>query len=125
MSRRRVWEEVYARFDPERPAEQREDRVDRPGSPTAKIIEALDRPFGQPRVLFTGTVGTGKTTELLRVKDSAALQRISPWEVCFLAGLGLIAEVRRQGAPELPEEHLHSTEGSRACSVPSSCRAFC
>src|SRR5262249_35789335 len=108
MSRRKVWEQVYARFDPERPAEQAADRVDRPGSPAAKIIEALDRPFVQPRVLFTGTVGTGKTTELLRViearrkselvvfldlerhfsevvKDPAALQRVSPWEVCFLA----------------------------------------
>jgi hypothetical protein len=80
-------------------------------------------------VLFTGTVGTGKTTELLRVaearrdkelvvfldlehhfsevvRDAAALQRITPWEVCFLAGLGLIAQVRRECALDLPKEHV-------------------
>lgn len=130
MSRRPTWQQVYERFDPERPAEDRALRVDRPDSPASTILEALDRPFGQPRVLFTGTVGTGKTTELLRVaearrdrelvvfldleryfsdvvKDPPALQRISPWEVCFLAGLGLIAQVREQCGLELPEAHLH------------------
>lgn len=124
-----IWQKVYERFDPDRAAEDRAFRVDRPHSPADKIIRALDRPLRDPRVLFTGTVGTGKTTELLRVaearkekevvvfldlerhfaeviRDAPALQRITPWEVCFLAGLGLIAQVRDQCALELPRTHL-------------------
>jgi len=131
MSRRSEWERVYQRFDPERPAEQPSERVDRPESPAGRIVEALNRPFGQPRVLFTGTVGTGKTTELLRVaearkdrelvvfldlqrhfsdviKDPAALEHISAWEVVFLAGLALVTQLREAGTFELPEAHLRA-----------------
>lgn len=118
MSRRELWQELYQRFDPELPANSRW-RADRPHSPARRIIESLDMPFGDPRILLTGTVGTGKTTELMRVaearkdkelvvyldlarhfseavRDPAALDRISSWEVCFLAGVGLIATARQR-----------------------------
>lgn len=114
MARRDLWQEVHDRFDPEEAA-QKEWRADRKSSPVEQICEALDRPFGAPRVLLTGTVGTGKTTELLRVAeqraaagkefvivldlvrhfsgvvgDLEALQHIGSWEVCFLVGVALL-----------------------------------
>lgn len=133
MSRRAIWQMVYERFDPERPAEEQALRADRPQSPAERIIAGLDRPFGDPRVLFTGTVGTGKTTELLRVtearrdkefvvfldlerhfsevvQDAPALQRISAWEVCFLAGVALIAQARERLGFVPPAEHLRDLE---------------
>ena len=126
-----IWQTIYDRFDPERAAGDPNLRVDRPTSPAMDVIQALDRPRRTPKVLVTGTVGTGKTTELLRVaearggkeivvfldlerhfseviRDAAALQRITPWEVCFLAGLGLIAAFREQCAMSFSEEHLSS-----------------
>ena len=69
MSRRDVWQELYQRFDPERPADSHW-RADRPHSPAEQIIQFLDMPFGDPRILLTGTVGTGKTTELLRMAEA-------------------------------------------------------
>jgi len=114
MSRRDAWRKLHDRFDPEEPA-PRAWRADRESSPVAEICEALDRPFDSPRVLLTGTVGTGKTTELLRIAeqraaagkefvvfldfvrhfgsvvgDIEALQKVSSWEVCFLVGMTLI-----------------------------------
>lgn len=71
MPRRDVWRVIYERFDPEEPA-PKPWRADRKLSPVEEICEALDRPFGSPRVLLTGTVGTGKTTELLRVAEARA-----------------------------------------------------
>lgn len=63
------------------------------------------------RILVTGTIGTGKTTELLRVVEARdgqelvvfldlarhfdrlgrieGLQHVNQWEVCFLVGLAL------------------------------------
>jgi hypothetical protein len=130
MSRREVWQELYQRFDPERPAESRW-RADRPHSPAGRIIQYLDMPFGDPRILLTGTVGTGKTTELLRmaearkdrelvvfldlarqfseaVRDPAALDRISSWEVCFLAGVALIATAQQRLGYTFPEEDIEA-----------------
>lgn len=114
MPRGEIWQTLHERFDPEEAA-RKEWRADRKSSPAAEIGEALDRPFGSPRVLLTGTVGTGKTTELLRVAetraaagrefvilldlvqhfssvvgDLEALQHISSWEVCFLVGVALL-----------------------------------
>jgi hypothetical protein len=91
------------------------------------MLETLDRPFGIPRILLMGTVGTGKTTELLRVaeeressqlvvfldlerhfsnvvKDPNALYRIQAWEVCFLAGLALVARFKERLGVELEPE---------------------
>ncbi|HEX8435268.1 hypothetical protein [Archangium sp.] len=128
MSRRELWQELYQRFDPERPADSRW-RADRPHSPARRIIESLDMPFGDPRILLTGTVGTGKTTELMRVaearkdrevvvfldlarhfsevvRDPAALDRISSWEVCFLAGLALIATAQQRLGYDFPAHYI-------------------
>ncbi|HEX5753210.1 MAG TPA: AAA family ATPase [Archangium sp.] len=123
MSRRDLWRELYERFDPESPATMKW-RAPRPHSPAKKIVETLDRPFGTPRILLMGTVGTGKTTELLRiaeereqrelvvfldlerhfthvVKDPNALYRIQAWEVCFLAGLALVFRLKERLGIEL------------------------
>jgi predicted ATPase len=126
MSRRDLWRELYERFDPESPATMKW-RAPRPHSPAKKILETLDRPFGTPRILLMGTVGTGKTTELLRIaeereqrelvvfldlerhftqvlKDPNALHRIQAWEVCFLAGLALVFRFKERLGIELEPE---------------------
>lgn len=133
MSRRDLWQELFQRFDPEVPAQQPAWRADRPLSPVEAIGNALDRPFGIPHVLLTGTVGTGKTTELLRIAqarahkefvvyldldrhfqevvgDPAALQQVSSWEVCFLAGLALLRSAEEKLAFSFPKEHLNDLE---------------
>lgn len=79
--------------------------------------------------MLTGTVGTGKTTELFRIAeerrgkelviflqldrhfldivgDPAALETVSPWEVCFLAGLVILRAAEEVGFA-LPEIHRH------------------
>jgi hypothetical protein len=132
MSRRDLWKTLYERFDPEHPAEARW-RADRPLSPAERIAQLLGMPFGDPRILLMGTVGAGKSTELLRIKeardkedlvvfldlarhfsevvrDSAALERISPWEVCFLAGIGLVTTLRNKLGYEFPAADLKELE---------------
>lgn len=132
MSRRETWQLLYERFDPERPAIS-QWRADRPHSPARRIVDSLDMPFGDPRILLAGTVGTGKTTELLRVvearkerelvvfvdlarhftevvRDSAALDRISSWEVCFLAGVALIGTIREKIRFEFPAEDIDALQ---------------
>jgi hypothetical protein len=135
VSRRDIWKTIFERFDPERPAETEAAawRADRPLSPREAIVKALDRPFGTPRVLLTGTTGTGKTTELLRiaearaakefvvflnlqrhfeevVQDPAALQNVSAWEVCFLAGVALLRGAAERLGFSFPETHLRDLE---------------
>ncbi len=128
MSRRALWKTLYERFDPERPAEARW-RAARPLSPAERIIQLLGMPFGDPRILLMGTVGSGKSTELMRVKearekedlvvfldlarhfsevvrDSAALDRVSPWEVCFLAGVALITTLKNKLNYEFPAAEI-------------------
>jgi hypothetical protein len=113
MSRRAIWEEIYKRFDPLRPASNPAWRAPRSRSPAKQIIERLEPQFIQPRVLLTGTVGTGKSTELLRIAearagqdfvilldlnrhfsevmgDQEALNRVSSWEVVFLSALAVV-----------------------------------
>lgn len=112
MSRRDLWETVYKRFDPFRPAENPAWRAERIRSPASKIIQRVAMPFGNTRALLTGTTGTGKSTELLRIAearsgqdlvvvldlhrhfsevvgDEQALRNVSAWEVVFLAGLAV------------------------------------
>lgn len=112
MSRRAVWERLYERFDVDEHVTDPCWRADRAVSPAAKIVEILASPFASDaRILVTGTAGTGKTTELLRVAAArashelvvfldvarhferlgrtAGLQHVSSWEVCFLVGLAL------------------------------------
>lgn len=111
------WREIYRRFDPERPADRPDWRVERSYSPVRKIVDRLEFDEGPCRVLLTGTVGCGKTTELLRLvesrrdsefvvfidvdqhfarvlSDPAALGAVRAWEVIFLVGLQLLRDVR-------------------------------
>lgn len=114
------WVEIWNRFDPERPEQEPRRRVPRSYGPAAKFSRLLDIPVGErPRMLLLGTVGCGKSTELLhiaeeraskefvvflplethfeeRVGDSAALQKIATWEVCFLAGLAIYRAARER-----------------------------
>jgi hypothetical protein len=133
MSRRPIWQTLFERFDPERPADEPAWRAPRTLSPAEAISEALDRPFGTPRVLLTGTIGTGKTTELYRIAeeraprefvvyvdlerhfsevvgDTPALQNVASWEVCFLAGLALLRAAEERLAFRLPGPHLQDIE---------------
>jgi hypothetical protein len=128
MSRRALWKTFIERFDPEAPVQQAAWRAARIRSPAQTICERLDVPVGTPRLLVTGTVGTGKTTELYRiaeqraatdfvvlvdverhfsdvVKDAPALQRISSWEVCFLMGIALLRAAEERLAFNFPKAH--------------------
>ncbi|HRI63184.1 MAG TPA: hypothetical protein PK156_03075 [Polyangium sp.] len=125
-----LWQEIHARFDPQLPARETQ-RAERTNSPVNIIGESLDLPMGIPRALLTGTIGTGKTTELFRIAeerrgkefviflqldrhfqetvgDFAALETVSPWEVCFLAGLSILRGAEQFGFrfPEIHEREL-------------------
>lgn len=129
MSRRPVWEQLYKRFDPLLPAQDRSSRADRERSPAGEIATLLGMPFAETRVLLTGTVGTGKSTELLRIAearaaedfvvvldlhrhfsqvmgDEQALERVEAWEVVFLAGVALVRAVTDLLPYPIPEQHL-------------------
>ncbi|HSN97952.1 MAG TPA: hypothetical protein VLS89_06625 [Candidatus Nanopelagicales bacterium] len=130
MSRRPIWEEIYKRFDPFRPAENPAWWAKRVRSPAAKIVQRVAMPFGDTRALVTGTTGTGKSTEILRIAkarsgedlvivldlqrhfsvvvgDEQALRRISSWEVIFLAGLAIVrATSELMAHAPVPEEYI-------------------
>jgi hypothetical protein len=115
MSRRPDWQHIWQRFDPEEPAHNPAWRADRPHSPIRRILRKLDLPFAQGRLpmLLSGITGSGKSTELLRVRearrdqdlvlfldllkhfrsigDSDALQYVEAWEVVYQAGLAVLA----------------------------------
>jgi hypothetical protein len=128
MSRRPTWKTLIERFDPETPVQSSAWRASRSRSPAQVICERLDVPVGIPRVLVTGTVGTGKTTELYRIAeertakefvvfvdlerhfsevvgDTPSLEGISSWEVCFLMGVALLRAAEEQLHFELPKTH--------------------
>lgn len=111
MTRTDIWKEIYARFEPEKPADA-QWRADRPESPIRRIEGMLDANLGHRQIYFMGSVGTGKSTELLRlaearqakdfvvyidlvrhfeevVADGPALYRVSAWELCFLAAVAI------------------------------------
>jgi len=125
---RDTWQEIFQRFDPDVPPDPRW-RAERDLSPFGEIVNALDRTFTMPHVLLTGTTGTGKTTELLRVAeqrarkgaefvifldldrhfnetvgDSAALTGIASWEVCYLVGIALIRAAGDRFGYTFPED---------------------
>ncbi|MDI3285951.1 AAA family ATPase [Polyangium sp. 15x6] len=133
MSRRDTWLTVIDRFDPELSPRNPAWRTPRSRSPAGTICEWLDIPRGIPRLLVTGTIGTGKTTELQRiaeeragkefvvfvdlerhcsevVHDAQAIERVSPWEVCFLMGVALLRAAEERLAYHLPEEHRKDLE---------------
>lgn len=130
-SRQEVWKQILNRFDPDlvtKPAW----RADRDDSPAGRIVASLDRPTASPpKVLLSGTIGIGKSTELYRIAearaqkgdefvilldlvrhfrkvvgDLEALQNVSSWEVCFLAGLALIRAANERLGYEFPPEQL-------------------
>ncbi len=128
-----LWPEIYRRFDPEEPGVIPAWRANRPGSPTASILADLGLEVYTPKVLLTGTIGTGKTTELERIAearagqdfvilldlyrhfhrvvgDVAALQKVTAWEVCFLAGLALVRAARERLGYEAREEMTQGLE---------------
>ncbi len=124
---RDFWQAVYDRFDPEEPPPAHW-AVDRPNSLVTYVDQALRRPFGEKRFLIFGTVGTGKTTELLKIASrqtdqqltvfidlwrhfsesvgsSAALEHVQPWEVLLLIGLGVYrTAVDRLGHQFAPDD---------------------
>ncbi len=135
---RQTWEEIARRFDPDTPPEP-QWRATRDLSPVPEIEAALDVPaaFGSPHVLLTGTTGTGKTTELLRVAerraargkefvlyidldrhfnetvgDSEALAHIASWEVCFLVGIALIRAAEDRLGDQFPADQLKELQES-------------
>lgn len=133
MSVRPTWQKLIERFDPELPAQKPEWRAVRTRSPAKTICDWLDIPVGIPRLLLTGTIGTGKTTELYRIAetraskefvvfvdlerhfadvvgDAPALQRIASWEVCFLMGVALLRAAKERLSFELPDQHRRDLE---------------
>lgn len=115
----KTWAKVYERFDPERPAD-RAWRVDRKYSPAKAIVDELARPMGgHKHYMILGGLGSGKSTELIgiaearsergpvvfldlvkhfetRLNDIAALDRVQPWEVILLVGLGVFAAAEQR-----------------------------
>lgn len=136
MTIQELWQEINLRFDPQSPVplEHPEWRAERTYDPLRKIQAKLSLRSGTPRrILYLGTVGTGKTTELHRlagelakrdfvlfvdlldhfdhvVQDVARLQDVSAWEVCFLIGLMLAPTAAALGGPddEDPLVELHA-----------------
>lgn len=135
MSRREVWEKIYQRFDVYEYVTSSRWRADRALSPARKIVEILSTPFASDaRILVTGTIGTGKTTELLRVAEARAghelvvfldlarhfdrlgrsegLQHVSQWEVCFLVGLALYKTAEEELGFLFPRDLLKDLESA-------------
>lgn len=127
-SPREVWQEIWKRFDPYEAAPA-PWRADRDASLVADILGELEHSPITPHVLLTGTTGTGKSTELLRVAeqraaqgdefviyldldrhfnvsvgDVEALQNIASWEVCYLVGLALLRAAAERLGFTFPED---------------------
>jgi AAA ATPase domain len=146
MSRRDAWQQVIERFKPEERGAPASWRAERPRSPIAEIERRLDTPSADPHVLLTGTMGTGKTTELhhlateradrefvvlidlARVLSSEgighaeALHRIDAWEVCFLAGVALYRAAREQLGFAFPESHVTALRDAWTALQPAAAR---
>lgn len=135
MSRREIWQKIYQRFDVYEYVTSPAWRADRVLSPARKIVEILSTPFASDaRILVTGTIGTGKTTELLRVAEARAnhefvvfldlarhfdrlgriegLQHVNQWEVCFLVGLALYRTAEDQLGFPFPKGLLKDLESA-------------
>lgn len=107
-----LWKTVHARFDPGSPPAERGWRVDRTDRSLHRIRQRLQAPFGAPRILLAGTVGSGKTTQMQRIAeeragrdlvvlfdlqrhlegvlgDLDALESVEAWEVAVLVGLAV------------------------------------
>ncbi|MFO0592112.1 MAG: AAA family ATPase [Polyangiaceae bacterium] len=128
MSQHGPWEEVWRRFDPEEPAKDPAWRADRPHSPVRRILRKLGLPFAgaNTAMLLSGTTGSGKSTELLRVRDARkgndlvlfldllrhfrdigdadALQRVEAWEVVYQAGIAVLGAAQETLPYPVPPE---------------------
>ena len=110
---RTFWRTLYERFDPEDPVTDPSWRAPREYSPAEDILEGLRRGFGEKKYLLYGSVGTGKSTELLHIAeqrsaeslvvfvdldrhfstvigDPDALLSVQAWEVILLIALGVL-----------------------------------
>lgn len=128
------WESVYRAFDPNQPVP-----IDHPewhAQRTYDPLEGLRRKLAlpeNPHLLYLGTIGTGKSTELRRlaveqssqsfvllldlvehfnrvVSNNAALQRVSAWEVCHLIGLALYQAAEERLSIQWPPDVLSDLE---------------
>jgi hypothetical protein len=129
---RTIWEDILNRFQNYDRIVAREWRAERAESPAHAIIRLLKRPIkNHPKVLLSGTVGTGKSTELQRIAeeeakdgsnfvifldlashfhrvvgDIQALQQVSSWEVCFLSGLALLRAAKETLGYDFPPDQI-------------------
>lgn len=129
MSHQDVWQELYRRFDPMEPATISAWRARRLHGAVERIVRKLELPFADPRILLTGTVGTGKSTELLRLHeertgkelvllldlnrqfssvmgDGEAIQRVDAWEVVFLVGVAVLAVAQGLLPYPVPKDYV-------------------
>ena len=121
------WVELMNRCDPESPVEEARFWANREHSPYDDIIRWLRAHEQSPKILVTGLMGSGKSTELLRVanerkqhdfvvhidlsrafsrviQDNVALQYITAWEVCFLLALVAMARASDDLGLEWPKD---------------------
>lgn len=130
-SLRAFWETLIQRFDPQQPVQEHgEWRAERPNSPRDQIIRGLGVPSARgKRYLMVGTVGTGKTTELLAIAESQhterlvvffdverhfsdqlgdphALNHVQPWEVLLLIGVAVYKSAKGAFGHDWAKEHL-------------------
>lgn len=114
-SAQRMWRAVHEVFDPIRPVTDPKLRVERETryNPMVELDRRLRLPIGQSCYGVAGSVGSGKSTELLAVadrltdgamvvfvdlwrhfessvRDPGALDHLQPWELIGLLGLGVI-----------------------------------
>lgn len=129
-----VFRTIYERFDPEG-APPSEWRADRSRSPTKDILDRLRLGIGAGRFLVVGTVGTGKSTELLRIAEGraresfvvqldlvshfdravgnlTALQRVTSWEVVFLSAIAIARAAQERLGLELVDGALSDLEAA-------------
>jgi hypothetical protein len=135
MSRREVWQELGRRFQGYEHLRSPTWLADRPRSPARRILDLLSLGDDEHhRYLVTGTIGTGKTTELLRICEARkgqdlvvfldlarhfhllghteGLQRVSSWEVCFLVGLLVYRTAEEQLSFPFSKEVLKDLESA-------------
>ncbi len=145
---RETWKQLWNRFDPDRPAAEPHWRVHREHSPAKQICRDLDVPMGGiKRFLLLGSIGSGKSTELLavaeergthgpvvfldlvehfydRIGDSQALQHVQAWEILLLIGLGVYHAADMFGHQWAKEDLALLDEAGRAFTADTSEATF-
>lgn len=142
---KQFWEAAYGIFNPVEPVADPELRVPRVGaySPAEKIVPSLLLPIDPRRILVAGSIGSGKSTELLiiaerlapervvvlfdlwqhmesSVEDVAAIEHMQAWELIGLVGLAVLRAGSKRfghkwkGADEALGKALASQSGGGA-----------